>query len=82
MRKYVKLDFVLAEIFGFLGLFSLLFFGVYRGYNEYSLEQNIRKDLGLPYDKKTNIFRYYWYNLRKLGYRWFSFCLKETEGYK
>lgn len=53
----------MAEFFGFLALFSLLFFVVYRGYNEYSLEQNIRKDLGLSYDKNTNIFRYYWYNL-------------------
>lgn len=77
----MKLDFVLAEIFGLFGLFSLIFYGVYRGYNEYSLEQNIRKDLGLPYDKNTNLVRYYWNIITKFLYKWFPCFFKNNERY-
>lgn len=70
VRKYKKIDIILAEIFGLFGLLSF-FFCIYRGYNEYSFEQIIRKDLGLPYDKKRNLLKSYKFYIRKYLYQWF-----------
>ena len=57
-REFEKFDAMLAIIFGLVGLFSMVIFCVYKGYNKWSYDQWKLKQLNKSH-KSINLFRYY-----------------------
>lgn len=77
-RRCKKVDEMLGEIFGMMGLLSAVFFGLYSGFNGWALEQSVRRSFGLPFAKPT-LTNYYRHVLRRMTYKLCGCCCQKNE---
>jgi len=64
--KYDRFNKMVSEVNGMLALVALILTLLYKGYNEWSFEQEVRKKLGILYVKPT-LWNFYKLKFRLRG---------------